>query len=196
MHPCLGPRLPVSIPPPPTIVAHPISNGSWLRGCLWRCLIPCTPIPTTTYAHFTRTNIYTRAQSRTRIHTPMHTARPRTRTRHTYMHNHAYINTTHIYQHCILTHTTNANTTRCTHMLTYTPHTAHSHTHTYTQTAWPCTHTRATFWFIGDDATKRAMMKSYQESGGTVLSTNWSEVGAGKVEIKPPEGMEYKKYEQ
>ncbi|VDP40234.1 unnamed protein product [Schistosoma margrebowiei] len=30
---------------------------------------------------------------------------------------------------------------------------------------------------------------------GTVLSTNWSEVGAGKVEIRPPDGMEYKKYE-
>lgn len=48
----------------------------------------------------------------------------------------------------------------------------------------------------GDDATKRAMMKSYQESGGTVLSTNWGEVGAGKVEMKPPDGMEYKQYEQ
>jgi suppressor of G2 allele of SKP1 len=40
-----------------------------------------------------------------------------------------------------------------------------------------------------DDA-KRAMMKSYQESQGTVLSTNWQEVGKEKVEIKPPSGME------
>lgn len=30
------------------------------------------------------------------------------------------------------------------------------------------------------------------ESGGTVLSTNWSEVGQGKVEKKPPDGMEWK----
>jgi suppressor of G2 allele of SKP1 len=33
-----------------------------------------------------------------------------------------------------------------------------------------------------DDDTKRAMMKSFQESNGTALSTNWSEVGKGKVE--------------
>jgi suppressor of G2 allele of SKP1 len=33
------------------------------------------------------------------------------------------------------------------------------------------------------------------ESGGTVLSTNWSEVGQGPVEMKPPDGMEFKKYE-
>ena len=33
------------------------------------------------------------------------------------------------------------------------------------------------------------------ESGGTVLSTNWGEVGKDKVEVKPPDGMEYKKWE-
>ena len=33
------------------------------------------------------------------------------------------------------------------------------------------------------------------ESGGTVLSTNWGEVGEKKVEMKPPDGMEWKKYE-
>ena len=33
------------------------------------------------------------------------------------------------------------------------------------------------------------------ESGGTVLSTNWEEVGTKKVEMKPPDGMEFKKYE-
>lgn len=32
------------------------------------------------------------------------------------------------------------------------------------------------------------------ESNGTVLSTNWDEVGKGKVEMKPPDGMEYKEY--
>lgn len=34
------------------------------------------------------------------------------------------------------------------------------------------------------------------ESGGTVLSTNWSEVGQKKIDVQPPEGMEFKKYEQ
>lgn len=33
-----------------------------------------------------------------------------------------------------------------------------------------------------DDDTRRAMMKSFVESNGTSLSTNWSEVGKGKVE--------------
>ncbi|CAO1617703.1 unnamed protein product [Sympodiomycopsis kandeliae] len=45
-----------------------------------------------------------------------------------------------------------------------------------------------------DDDTRRAMMKSYQESGGTSLSTNWSEVSKGKVEAQPPGGMEAKKW--
>ncbi len=34
-----------------------------------------------------------------------------------------------------------------------------------------------------------------QESGGTVLSTNWEDIAKEKTEIKPPDGMEYKKYE-
>uniref|UniRef100_A0A182JSH5 SGS domain-containing protein n=1 Tax=Anopheles christyi TaxID=43041 RepID=A0A182JSH5_9DIPT len=42
--------------------------------------------------------------------------------------------------------------------------------------------------------TRKAMMKSYYESGGTVLSTNWAEVGAQEVEVKPPDGCEYKKW--
>ena len=33
-----------------------------------------------------------------------------------------------------------------------------------------------------DDDTRRAMMKSFSESNGTALSTNWSEVGSKKVE--------------
>ena len=45
-----------------------------------------------------------------------------------------------------------------------------------------------------DEDTKRAMMKSYQESNGTALSTNWSEVGKGPVETSPPDGMEAKKW--
>lgn len=47
-----------------------------------------------------------------------------------------------------------------------------------------------------DDNTKRAMNKSFQESGGTVLSTNWKDIGKEKTEIKPPDGMEFKKWDQ
>ena len=35
-----------------------------------------------------------------------------------------------------------------------------------------------------DEATKRAMIKSYQTSGGTVLSTNWQEVASKEYEGK------------
>lgn len=44
----------------------------------------------------------------------------------------------------------------------------------------------------GDDDQRRAMMKSFVESNGTVLSTNWQDVGAKKVECTPPDGMEVK----
>jgi hypothetical protein len=37
-----------------------------------------------------------------------------------------------------------------------------------------------------DPDTRRAMMKSYVESHGTALSTNWQEVSQGKVEARPP----------
>lgn len=47
-----------------------------------------------------------------------------------------------------------------------------------------------------DEDTRRAMNKSYVESNGTVLSTNWKEVGAKTVDGSPPSGMEMKKYEQ
>jgi suppressor of G2 allele of SKP1 len=45
-----------------------------------------------------------------------------------------------------------------------------------------------------DEDTKRAMLKSYTESGGTTLSTNWKEVGKAPVDVKPPEGSEWKKW--
>ena len=38
------------------------------------------------------------------------------------------------------------------------------------------------------------MNKSFQESNGTVLSTNWSEIGKGFVKGQPPDGMEVRKY--
>jgi len=44
-----------------------------------------------------------------------------------------------------------------------------------------------------DPDTQRAMMKSFVESNGTCLSTNWAEIGSKKTEIKPPEGMIAKK---
>jgi suppressor of G2 allele of SKP1 len=47
----------------------------------------------------------------------------------------------------------------------------------------------------GDENTKKAMIKSMQESGGTVLSTNWEEVGKKPVEVSPPDGMEYRKWD-
>jgi len=51
-----------------------------------------------------------------------------------------------------------------------------------------------TLYRDASDETKRAMNKSFQESGGTVLSTNWDEIGSKKTEIQPPEGMEAKSY--
>lgn len=45
-----------------------------------------------------------------------------------------------------------------------------------------------------DEDTKRAMMKSFVESGGTALSTNWDEVRREQVPVRPPEGSEWKKW--
>ena len=41
---------------------------------------------------------------------------------------------------------------------------------------------------------QRAMMKSYTESNGTALSTDWGSVSKGKVETQPPTGTEAKKW--
>jgi len=46
----------------------------------------------------------------------------------------------------------------------------------------------------GNDDLRRAMNKSFTESGGTVLSTNWEEIKKMTVECKPPEGMEFKRW--
>ncbi|XP_064482288.1 protein SGT1 homolog [Ornithodoros turicata] len=46
----------------------------------------------------------------------------------------------------------------------------------------------------GSDDVKRAMNKSFMESGGTVLSTNWKEVSSKTTPVKPPDCMEYKKW--
>jgi suppressor of G2 allele of SKP1 len=46
------------------------------------------------------------------------------------------------------------------------------------------------------DENRRAMIKSFTESGGTVLSTNWEDIGKRKVEGDPPKGMEKKTWEQ
>lgn len=39
------------------------------------------------------------------------------------------------------------------------------------------------------------LLRLQVESNGTVLSTNWKEVGTKKVEGSPPDGMELKKWE-
>eukprot|EP01031_Cornospumella_fuschlensis_P033724 gene33724-40801_t len=48
-----------------------------------------------------------------------------------------------------------------------------------------------------DENTRRAMMKSFQTSGGTVLSTNWDEVSKTDYEKKrsAPKGMEWRTWE-
>ncbi|OQR73204.1 suppressor of G2 allele of SKP1-like [Tropilaelaps mercedesae] len=47
----------------------------------------------------------------------------------------------------------------------------------------------------GNDEVRKAMNKSYLESSGTVLSTNWDKVSTKKVDINPPDGTEFKKYD-
>ena len=46
------------------------------------------------------------------------------------------------------------------------------------------------------DDTRRAMVKSFQTSGGTVLSTNWEEVARKdyEKEREAPDGMEWRKW--
>ena len=43
---------------------------------------------------------------------------------------------------------------------------------------------------IADDDCRRAMMKSYTESGGTVFSTNWKDVGSRTLKCEAPNGLE------
>ncbi|CAK9439669.1 uncharacterized protein LODBEIA_P37690 [Lodderomyces beijingensis] len=45
-----------------------------------------------------------------------------------------------------------------------------------------------------DDDSRRAMMKSYVQSNGTVLTTNWDEAQNKEFETSPPEGMVAKKW--
>ncbi|KAK0407218.1 hypothetical protein QR680_019083 [Steinernema hermaphroditum] len=44
-----------------------------------------------------------------------------------------------------------------------------------------------------DPDVQRAIMKSYVESCGTVLNMNWEEVKNKKIEVSPPDGLEYRK---
>ncbi len=43
----------------------------------------------------------------------------------------------------------------------------------------------------------RAFVFLFQtESAGTVLSTNWNEIGSQSTDVKAPDGMEYKQWQQ
>ncbi|KAG6239361.1 hypothetical protein E4U25_000843 [Claviceps purpurea] len=46
----------------------------------------------------------------------------------------------------------------------------------------------------GNDDQKRAMMKSFTESNGTTLSTDWKDVANRTVGVSPPSGVEAKKW--
>ncbi|GAA5895701.1 uncharacterized protein JCM6883_001593 [Sporobolomyces salmoneus] len=46
------------------------------------------------------------------------------------------------------------------------------------------------------DDQRRAMIKSYQESNGTVLSTDWSDVSKKKMATQPPDSMVAKKWNE
>ncbi|EFA77490.1 TPR repeat-containing protein [Heterostelium album PN500] len=46
----------------------------------------------------------------------------------------------------------------------------------------------------GSEEQQRAMMKSFVESGGTVLSTNWEDVAKKTVKGAPPKGMEVRSW--
>lgn len=48
----------------------------------------------------------------------------------------------------------------------------------------------------GSDEQRKAMLKSFYESGGTVLSTNWEEVGKAPVKVAPPKGMEVHRWDE
>ena len=53
-----------------------------------------------------------------------------------------------------------------------------------------------TIYKDASDDVRRAMMKSYQESGGTVMSTNWEDVKSRYVGGGAPKGMEMRKWER
>ncbi|KAI5965245.1 SGT1 [Candida pseudojiufengensis] len=47
-----------------------------------------------------------------------------------------------------------------------------------------------------DDDQRRAMMKSYVQSNGTILTTSWEEAAKKEFETSPPEGMVAKKWSE
>lgn len=55
----------------------------------------------------------------------------------------------------------------------------------------PVSHFFKKLYKDADEDTRRAMMKSYVESNGTALSTNWKEVGKAPVETSPPGWFSY-----
>lgn len=51
-----------------------------------------------------------------------------------------------------------------------------------------------TLYKDASDEQKRAMMKSFTESNGTTLSTDWNDVGSRTLTANPPDGVEAKKW--
>lgn len=47
-----------------------------------------------------------------------------------------------------------------------------------------------------DEDTRRAMLKSFTESNGTALSTDWKDVSSRKYETRPPDGMEARQWDK
>jgi suppressor of G2 allele of SKP1 len=52
-----------------------------------------------------------------------------------------------------------------------------------------------TIYKDGSDEQRKAMIKSFTESGGTCLSTNWDEIGSKTVPVTPPDGVIAKKFD-
>ncbi|KAH7954370.1 hypothetical protein HPB49_018047 [Dermacentor silvarum] len=56
------------------------------------------------------------------------------------------------------------------------------------------TASKLSLWFVADYTSPSLNPMMQVESGGTVLSTNWEEISSKTTPVKPPDGMEYRKW--